>query len=308
MTLRIRQALQKTARSLPRLRTRSEDRPGPVDMQSGQAQPGGVQVGGHVIGDAGLRRVGKGDPAATTSPLSRSPVGCGQQRRVTYIPTAAQRGTGSLPVGNLRALKDQLFGPPQRPGWFDSSIARILRQGDAVMTATSPRELEQVTAELTGGEVHWTLREMRKGLWFEWWFRELARAAGGARQGRSGPGWWRVAGAVAAAARPCGHRLDCAPGIRHAGGQGRRQRAGPRPRLHAAGFRCAPAARSPEGSGRCATATAPGSRSSPSPVPETEDPLPGSPGGPGHGRRSPRCFLGYPRSSCGSPFACLSSP
>lgn len=45
------------------------------------------------------------------------------------------------------------------------------------MAATGPRELEQAVAVLTGGELHWALREVQQGLWFEWWFEELAQAA-----------------------------------------------------------------------------------------------------------------------------------
>ena len=110
-----------------------------------------------------------------------------------------QRGTGDLAAGDLAALRDRLFGPPERPGWFDPSITRILRQGDAVIAAAGPGELEQVIAELTAGEVYWALREVRKGLWFAWWFRELARAAGervkseAAREGGAWQAPWRRA-------------------------------------------------------------------------------------------------------------------
>jgi hypothetical protein len=34
---------------------------GPVDVQFGQGQPGGVQIGLDAAGDAGLQRVGRGD-------------------------------------------------------------------------------------------------------------------------------------------------------------------------------------------------------------------------------------------------------
>lgn len=96
-----------------------------------------------------------------------------RQRAAKAAAQRADRGTSSL-----AALRDQLFGPQQRPAWFDPSIARILREGEVVMTAGGPRQLEQITAELTGAEVYQALREVGEGLWFGWWFQELARAAG----------------------------------------------------------------------------------------------------------------------------------
>ncbi|GEM_PF-4623665 len=50
----------------------------------------------------------------------------------------------------LAALVDQLAGPRERPAWFGPSIARMLRQEDAVIAATGPRELEHTVTELTG--------------------------------------------------------------------------------------------------------------------------------------------------------------
>ncbi len=45
------------------------------------------------------------------------------------------------------------------------------------MAARGPRELEQVTAELLGAELHRVLNEEREGMWFSWWFEELTDAA-----------------------------------------------------------------------------------------------------------------------------------
>jgi hypothetical protein len=76
------------------------------------------------------------------------------------------------------------------------------------MTATGPRQLEQVTAELTGAEVHQALHEARQGLWFGWWFQELARAAGErVKAGAAGDGgaWqapWRLLHGLAAIGPP----------------------------------------------------------------------------------------------------------
>ena len=101
---------------------------------------------------------------------------------------------------------DQLAGPRERPAWFGPSIGRMLRQQDAVIAATGPRELEQAVTELTGAEVYWALNEAKRGLWFEWWFGELVQAAAD-RVKAEAAGGRRLAGAVAAAARPGGHRL-----------------------------------------------------------------------------------------------------
>src|SRR6266571_5756099 len=111
------------------------------------------------------------------SPVSRGRKSKKQKKARRSLQRAA-KATAPRATGGLATLRDQLFGPPQRPAWFDPSIARILQEGAAVLTATGPRELEQTTAELTGAEVYWALNEAREGLWFEWWFQELARAAG----------------------------------------------------------------------------------------------------------------------------------
>jgi len=89
-----------------------------------------------------------------------------------------------------------LLGPPQRPAWFDLASQAVLDQAGAVMSARGPRELEQVTAELLGAELHRIVREERKGLWFSRWFGELAEAAAtrirevaGSRDGAWEPPW-----------------------------------------------------------------------------------------------------------------------
>ena len=125
------------------------------------------------------------------------------------LPASSQPGQPSSGFRALSALVDQFAGPRERPAWFGPSIGRMLRQQAPVIAATGPRELEQAVAELAGAEVYWALNEARRGLWFEWWFEELARAA--ADRVKAGGGWRgrRLAGAVAAAARPGGHRLAC---------------------------------------------------------------------------------------------------
>jgi len=108
----------------------------------------------------------------------------------------------------LATLRDQLSVERQRPKWFDPSIAAILQHSQTLMTAAGPRELEQATAELTGAEVHRALREERAGLWFDWWFQELARAAGervAAEAAGNGDVWqapWRLLHGLAAIGSP----------------------------------------------------------------------------------------------------------
>jgi hypothetical protein len=64
------------------------------------------------------------------------------------------------------------------------------------MAARGPRELDQATAELLGAELHRVVREEREGLWFSWWFEDLAEAAAarireqvGSRDGAWEPPW-----------------------------------------------------------------------------------------------------------------------
>lgn len=76
----------------------------------------------------------------------------------------------------LAALGSPL-APPLRPKWFDPSIRTVLDQGDAVMAARGPRELEQATAELLGAELHRVVREGFDETLFDWWIEALAEEA-----------------------------------------------------------------------------------------------------------------------------------
>jgi hypothetical protein len=131
----------------------------------------------------------------------------------------------------------------------------MLRQQDAVIAATGPRELEQVVSELTGAEVYWALNEAKRGLWFEWWFEELVRAAADrlkAEAAGGGGGWqapWRLLHGLAAIGSPA-LRSAAVQAVKDAG-------------RALTGSGCARTGRSPAGSGRCVTTTAPGSPSSP---------------------------------------------
>ena len=124
------------------------------------------------------------------------------------LPAGSQPGQPSSGFRALAALVDQLAGPRERPAWFGPSIGRILRQQDAVIAATGPRELEQAVTELAGAEVYWALNEAKRGLWFEWWFEELGRAAADrvkAEAAGEGGGWqapWRLLHGLAAIGSP----------------------------------------------------------------------------------------------------------
>ncbi|MGH3767921.1 MAG: hypothetical protein ACRDS0_20225 [Pseudonocardiaceae bacterium] len=113
---------------------------------------------------------------------------------------AARRGSQgpliSPPRSAWAALQAALLGPRQRPEWFDPSIKTVLDGADVVMAARGPRELEQLTAELVGAELHRAVHGEGKGLWFDWWFEELAAAAAarireevGSRDGGWVPPW-----------------------------------------------------------------------------------------------------------------------
>lgn len=84
-------------------------------------------------------------------------------------------------------------GKRRPPDWFDSSIKTVLDRAGVLFAAQGPRQLEQVTCELLGSELHRVLREYQSELWF-WWFRELVDAAATlAREQRAQPdGAWQA--------------------------------------------------------------------------------------------------------------------
>jgi len=81
------------------------------------------------------------------------------------------------PQSVFAAFGDVFGGPRQRPGWFDESLAALLDGASVLMTASSPRELEDATAQLLGAEQYRRLELHESGLWFDWWFTEIADAA-----------------------------------------------------------------------------------------------------------------------------------
>lgn len=90
------------------------------------------------------------------------------------------------------------FNTDDPPKWFDPAIDHILDQAEGLLAAQSPRELEQMVAELLGAELYRALNEERSGLWFEWLVKELIDSAElriTEDPGPSDPAWaasWRL--------------------------------------------------------------------------------------------------------------------
>ncbi|MBV9010592.1 MAG: hypothetical protein JO272_00850 [Pseudonocardiales bacterium] len=137
---------------------------------------------------------------------------------------AARHHADGAQVGQPRsafAALQALLGSRERPAWFDSSSKAVLDQAGVLMAAQGPRELEQATAELLGAELHRVLNEERKGMWFDWWFEELAEAATarireqvGSRDGSWEPAWRLLHGLTSigspALQSLAGRALECA--------------------------------------------------------------------------------------------------
>ncbi|MGH3900828.1 MAG: hypothetical protein ACRDTA_21810 [Pseudonocardiaceae bacterium] len=139
--------------------------------------------------------------ASSPTILRMSPVSRGRKSKksksTSGLRGAARRRTDGMQAGQPRSAftaMQALLGPPQRPAWFDSANKAVLDRADVVMAARGPRELEQVTAELLGAELHRVLHEEREGMWFSWWFEELTEAATArirevGREGAWAPPW-----------------------------------------------------------------------------------------------------------------------
>jgi hypothetical protein len=101
-------------------------------------------------------------------------------KRAAGLPGSVQRSTYVVPadVGLwASAALDALMEEPERPDWFDASIAAVLDRAGVVLTAQGPRELEQAVAELVGAELYRALNEEHFGMWFDWLFQDLAESA-----------------------------------------------------------------------------------------------------------------------------------
>ncbi|MDN5861430.1 MAG: hypothetical protein L0H84_22740 [Pseudonocardia sp.] len=85
----------------------------------------------------------------------------------------------------------QTFGSNERPVWFNGSISAVLDGASALLAATGPRELEQLTTELVGAQLYHAIHDVRRHLRFDWWFAELADAARNRLDRALGTDEWR---------------------------------------------------------------------------------------------------------------------
>lgn len=82
---------------------------------------------------------------------------------------------------NVRRSTDEWIDPEpeavrEQPAWFAESIEIVLGNTDVLCAAAGPRELEQATCELLGEQLHRAVHQVRRNLWFNWWFEELTVA------------------------------------------------------------------------------------------------------------------------------------
>ena len=98
------------------------------------------------------------------------------RRAITAWPRVAPSPL-DRPQSVLAAFSEALGGPRRRPGWFDESLAVVLERAGVLMAAQGPRELEDAAARLLGAEQYRRLEVHESGLWFDWWFTDLAEAA-----------------------------------------------------------------------------------------------------------------------------------
>lgn len=82
-----------------------------------------------------------------------------------------------VPSRSPRASLERLLGPPARPDWFDPAIKTVLDGAEVLDSARGPRELEQLTAELLGGQLYRAVHGDNDGLRLDWWLEELVAAA-----------------------------------------------------------------------------------------------------------------------------------
>lgn len=90
--------------------------------------------------------------------------------------------TKKKPVALPKRLRYQDVQLPPVPArrtaeWFATATANVLAQMDVLLTATSPREVEQATAELIGAELYRVRRTEDRYLFFTDWLEEVADAA-----------------------------------------------------------------------------------------------------------------------------------
>lgn len=91
------------------------------------------------------------------------------------------------------------LGQGREPDWWKPSHERVIDASPRLLTAASPRALEQAVAELTGGELYGAVSEARSGLRLDAWAMELTdrlvgRIADTADQGDWQGPWWLLRG------------------------------------------------------------------------------------------------------------------
>jgi hypothetical protein len=85
------------------------------------------------------------------------------------------------------------LGPPSgKASWFDPAIAAVLDQAHVVLDAQHPRALEQLTAQLIGGQLHQVFVAEKAGLWFDRWFVELVAATESRVRDQATGGAWEA--------------------------------------------------------------------------------------------------------------------
>ena len=88
-------------------------------------------------------------------------------------------------------MLQRALGSQERPAWFDDSIRGVFDGAAALVAATGPRELQQLTTELVGAELYRAIHDTGEGLRFDWWFAELADATRNRLDRAVGSGEWR---------------------------------------------------------------------------------------------------------------------
>lgn len=114
--------------------------------------------------------------------MRMSPVSRGRKPKKSgkRVPRPARTRTAphpDLPPESALAVLRRTLGSNERPAWFDDSTRRALDGAAALVAATGPRELEQLTTKLVGAELYRAIHDARQDLRFDWWFAELADAA-----------------------------------------------------------------------------------------------------------------------------------
>ncbi|MET0233054.1 MAG: hypothetical protein ABW224_00295 [Kibdelosporangium sp.] len=101
-----------------------------------------------------------------------SPVSRGRKKK----PTKKKRSTPPRALPYRTVSLPPLPEPPKGQ-WFADSVKSVLGKADVLLTASTPREVEQATTTLLGGEMHRAVHHERAGLYLSEWFKDVAAAA-----------------------------------------------------------------------------------------------------------------------------------